>query len=322
MNIEQIVVRQRHRDLNEAKVNELAESIKSIGLMQPIGVTEDEVLVFGLHRLEACRKLGWADIPTVTIQLDALDSELAEIDENLIRSELTVLERADHLSRRKEIYEAKHPDARPENKRLQGLNTSAEIISALKSAPPTFAQDTAAKTGLTDRTIRQEVQISNSIPADIKQALRGTPLADNKTELLQVARAVKSSPDVVAEVRHSIANGVAPQMAVKEAIRAYGAPPARTADALAKETGLLVIGNDGRYHSDMTPRQREDIAQSQERRFQVFNALAGLASLAESPDEMADLIPDYQDFRVNDSLEKAYQWLSEFRRVWREKHGS
>src|SRR5262245_52561714 len=68
-----------------------------------------------------------------------------QIDENLIRNELNVLERGELLKRRKEIYEAKHPDSKAGVRRANGMNTSLgnnveEIIS------PTFASDTANKT--------------------------------------------------------------------------------------------------------------------------------------------------------------------------------
>ena len=54
----------------------------------------------------AARRLGWQSIPARIAPLDALRAELAEIDENLIRQELTALEEAEHLQRRVEILEA------------------------------------------------------------------------------------------------------------------------------------------------------------------------------------------------------------------------
>jgi ParB-like chromosome segregation protein Spo0J len=51
----------RRATLNVATVDELAESILQAGLKTPILVRRDGeryVLVEGLHRLEACRKLG------------------------------------------------------------------------------------------------------------------------------------------------------------------------------------------------------------------------------------------------------------------------
>jgi uncharacterized ParB-like nuclease family protein len=50
------------RDLDEAAVEELAGSIRASGLLQPIMVKptgDGYELVFGLHRLEACKRLGW-----------------------------------------------------------------------------------------------------------------------------------------------------------------------------------------------------------------------------------------------------------------------
>ena len=51
----------RRRTLNEATVEEIAESVAEEGLRVPILVRVDGeryVLVEGLHRLEACRALG------------------------------------------------------------------------------------------------------------------------------------------------------------------------------------------------------------------------------------------------------------------------
>lgn len=55
----------RRTTLNPKTVDDLAESILELGLQNPIMVRRDGgrfVLVEGLHRLEACRKLGEATI--------------------------------------------------------------------------------------------------------------------------------------------------------------------------------------------------------------------------------------------------------------------
>jgi ParB family chromosome partitioning protein len=128
--------------------------------------------------LQACKQLGWTTIPAKIVQLDRLKTELAEIDENLVRQELTALEKAEHLARRKEIYEALYPEA----KRPQGgrPRKNAKTVFA-------FSVDTAAKTGLTDRTIRYGVQIGTKIPQDVRDLIRHTPLADQKRELIELA---------------------------------------------------------------------------------------------------------------------------------------
>jgi hypothetical protein len=102
----------RKRPLDSAKVAELAASIAELGLLQPIGVRPDGTLVYGYHRLEACKQLGWTEIPAVVVDGDDLRAELAEISENLIRNELTLLERAEHLARMRAVYEQLYPNAR------------------------------------------------------------------------------------------------------------------------------------------------------------------------------------------------------------------
>ena len=46
----------------------LAGSIDSIGLLHPIVVTPAKKLLAGLRRLEACRLLGWTEIPATVLE--------------------------------------------------------------------------------------------------------------------------------------------------------------------------------------------------------------------------------------------------------------
>ncbi len=147
-------------------------------------------------------------IPATVVSLDEVDAELAEIDENLVRNELTVLERAECLKRRKELYEAKYPDTRQGvagGRARQGSAT--EMIS--------FADDTAAKTKRTSRTVRHEVQIAENLDEEVKELIRQTAVADSKTDLLRLA---KMDPERQKTVAGRITDGTAKN--VKEAERA------------------------------------------------------------------------------------------------------
>lgn len=103
-NIDDILISERKRSINEAKVEEIAASIASIGLKQPITIrfiseTEAPILVVGLHRLLAMKKLGHSQIETfVDYQGSDLNARMWEISENLHRSDLTVLERSQHIA--------------------------------------------------------------------------------------------------------------------------------------------------------------------------------------------------------------------------------
>ena len=66
--IHTISIGKRLRQLNRDTVEALKQSIFSIGLRTPISVRyiSDEVgfeLIAGLHRLTACRELGWEEVP-------------------------------------------------------------------------------------------------------------------------------------------------------------------------------------------------------------------------------------------------------------------
>lgn len=182
VSIDAIVVKQGRRSLGD--LTELMVSIRAIGLLNPISITTDNRLIAGAHRLEACKRLGWTVIPASVVALDEIDAELAEIDENLIRNELTVLQRSEQLLRRRELYLVKHPQTKrggAPGRAGGGKRAKAEMISA-------FADDAALKIGVTSRTIRHEMQIARGLTDQVKELIRGTALEDNKVELLRLAR--------------------------------------------------------------------------------------------------------------------------------------
>lgn len=207
--LDEIIVEGRRRSPDPEHIAALAESISSQGLLCPILVREaDEtpglfVLIAGWHRMQAVESLGHRCIACHVIGADDIEAELAEIDENLIRSELTELERAECLARRKQLYEELHPEAAQFSPEKQAARRSSEPRDKLS---PGFAQDTAAKTGVSDRTVQRATKIGTDITAEVRDIIRETPVADNQQELLRLAR---MEPEKQAPVAQKIADGEA-----------------------------------------------------------------------------------------------------------------
>src|SRR5580765_8150257 len=71
MPVEAIRVGHRHRkDMGD--LEGLATSISEVGLLQPIVVRPDGMLIAGKRRLRAAARLGWTDIPVTVVNLDAV----------------------------------------------------------------------------------------------------------------------------------------------------------------------------------------------------------------------------------------------------------
>lgn len=77
------------RKIDEVLIPELAQSIRANGLLQPILVRplgSSYEVVFGYHRLEACKRLGWKSIPAIVKKMSDDDSFVAKVVENLQRN--------------------------------------------------------------------------------------------------------------------------------------------------------------------------------------------------------------------------------------------
>jgi ParB family transcriptional regulator, chromosome partitioning protein len=188
--IDRIDVGRFRRSVSRPAVKALAASMAEIGLLSPIAVFqvgEAYELIAGRHRIEAAKTLGWSEIPAVLFDLADVDRELAEIDENLIRHDLTAAEQAQQTARRKELYLKKHPETKHGGDR-GNQHTGGKKRQTADSASCPFTADTAARTGRSERSVQVDAQIGESIPSDVFKAIADTPLADSKTDLLAMAR--------------------------------------------------------------------------------------------------------------------------------------
>jgi ParB/RepB/Spo0J family partition protein len=158
-----VVPSERMRKLRDDVVDSLAESIGERGLLQPIVVrprgATNYWLVAGRHRLEAARQCGHAHIRAVV--LDGLDADaalLAEIDENLIRGDLSPAERALHIGRRKELYERLHPTTKAGVAQGLGMVRAAIKRAGGQVGPKVdhFTEALAKATGHSRRKIKRD----------------------------------------------------------------------------------------------------------------------------------------------------------------------
>ncbi len=158
--IAQITVpKTRLRKLNPDKVKSLAKSMKAIGLQYPItmrkSATNEMHLIAGLHRLEAAKSLGWDTINCIFMDGSLTKRDLWEIDENLMRAELTPSERRAHLRKRKKIWLKMQEEA----KELGGTSRPTQLDARGQKKTPQqekgFAADTAEITGMSKRQINR-----------------------------------------------------------------------------------------------------------------------------------------------------------------------
>ena len=167
-----LIVGDRLRQADMAKVESLAESMDAIGLQQPISVwIEDDAhvhLVAGLHRFLAAKALRWSEIPAIFVEMDDIDRQLWEIDENLIRSELTPTQEAEHLNRRAKLF------ADRQSRQLGAIESKRDDGKGHRREG--FASDTARKTGKSKRDIQRAVKRAEEVTSEARDVVRNTAL--------------------------------------------------------------------------------------------------------------------------------------------------
>ena len=187
-----IVCRDRLRPVSEAGVAALIASIGELGVIKDavhVRRKKDGTfhLMAGAHRLEAARRLGMATIPVKAWTCTDDWARLVEIDDNLAGAELTALDTALFLARRKEVYERLHPET------LRGV-AGARARWSDASELGSFASTTAEKLGITERQVQKIVAAGERLQPPDVQALRRAPRPVTLKDLTVIA-GIESAPE-------------------------------------------------------------------------------------------------------------------------------
>ncbi|TMV09852.1 chromosome partitioning protein ParB [Ruegeria sediminis] len=229
-----ITVESRIRPVSANGVAAIVASVRELGVIKdPIHVRkirhrDDKlVLMAGAHRLEAARQLGWETIPATLWTCNDTWAQLMEVDDNLASAELTALDTAVFLARRKRIYEELHPETK------QGAAGAAKRWDATELS--SFASAAAEKMGISERQIRKIAAAGAALGVKEVQELRMAPkpvsLADlqligkisNTVERYDVCRLLSTgAAKSAAKARKAIAdkdNPTPPKDPVEEAFQ-------------------------------------------------------------------------------------------------------
>lgn len=125
----EVVIGERYRTDNDLN-DEFLDSIRSKGIIQPITITTDKVLVAGGRRLAASILLQLSTIPCVvrdtTSELDLRECELIE---NLEREDLSWVDRINLVNRIHELGVEKHGEKWSQQKSADLLERSVGLVN-------------------------------------------------------------------------------------------------------------------------------------------------------------------------------------------------
>lgn len=208
--LDRIVVRDRLRPRDPTAVANLAVSMAENGqitpvLVRPVRMDGDDVwfeLVVGGHRYDAALLNGWGHIDAMIQDLSDAQALMMEIDENLVRRDLTPYERAIFINARLQAWAELHPDRIAEGKldQVDPINApraikrgrpanSDKLSQFLGDTPPSmgFSVETALDLGVDKRTVERALAVARGLSPAVHTKVSGSPLGKNEGLLRQIA---------------------------------------------------------------------------------------------------------------------------------------
>ena len=183
---------QPRQDINPEKLQELADSIKAQGIIQPIVVRkvgfEKFEIIAGERRWRAAQLVGLAQVPVVIKEIDDRSAMAMALIENIQREDLNSLEEADALKRLIDEFDMTHQliaeaigksrttvtnllrliDLHPEVKKLLASNQlemgHARALLAVEGIKQVTLANKVVKDGLTVRATERLVKESQTEP--------------------------------------------------------------------------------------------------------------------------------------------------------------
>jgi ParB family chromosome partitioning protein len=159
-------------------VSSLEKSIQTLGLIAPLVISSDNVILAGARRYQALLNLGRTEAPVVVVEGNSLEKELVSIDENLVRKDLTKMEIETHLRRAKEIYQSLFPE--PEVPVKEESTAEQKIIKETLPAEK-FLTMVSEKTGLSPKQIHEAISRDELSSEEVKEARLNGELSLSQT---------------------------------------------------------------------------------------------------------------------------------------------
>ncbi|TBZ98270.1 chromosome partitioning protein ParB [Rhizobium leguminosarum bv. viciae] len=190
--ISDIVIPDRLRAVEDEHALAIAQSIVEHGLINPITVRATPnakggkyTLVAGAHRLRAIQINDDVEVDAMIVEGDKAEAQLVEITENLFRNDLSVMDRAIFVQTYRDVWEKAHGKigaGRPGNR------ANLAQLFADESEAGSFSKHVADRMGLSKRAVEYLNKIAQNLHPDVRSAVRGTPIADNQSALLKIAK--------------------------------------------------------------------------------------------------------------------------------------
>jgi ParB family chromosome partitioning protein len=182
--IDSITVGVRHRK-DPGDLNALMKSIEEVGLLQPVTITPDGVLICGWRRLEALRRLGRRTL-NVWVRSgisDQLSHLLAQQDENEQRKPLSPVETA-RLYAEIKMLEQEDAQRRMAATQFGGAGRDGEASGSGDSPEPCGDARSRAAQRLTGRDGWQRLEQTNWIEAVAKDETLGESVREFAANML------------------------------------------------------------------------------------------------------------------------------------------
>jgi ParB-like chromosome segregation protein Spo0J len=217
VDIDSIEIGDRFRTDPKKDLDKLAESIDSLGLLNPVVITSDHKLIAGHRRILACQQLEFSEIEAHVLQdVDDLTKLKGEHDENVCRVEMTTGEARKLSNAMKPALEELAKANSEANLELGRQSTgSGSEDQSKKPAPkkPVGRVEIAAAagTGKSRSTIKRANEIEKIAndpeqPAEVRETAAEvlTKVDNDETGVVPALAKVKAKQDEVAKQRGQI----------------------------------------------------------------------------------------------------------------------
>jgi hypothetical protein len=299
---DQIRIGERHRkDMGDLGV--LAASIATEGLLQPVGITEENLLVFGERRLRAVRDV--LKQATIAARLVRVSSILAgEYAENEIRKDFTPSER---------VAIGKAIEAEIGNRQGQRSDRGLPLNCAEVSPGVETRQIAADKAGFdSPRTYERAKKVVEKAVDEVLAQMDSGDLSISAAAVIaeQPPNAQREIVQMPAAVRRQI---------VRQLREATELPSTAEARRIARETGMLVADRTGRYRSGLSDEERKALKEDLDSIWAVTRAVLALAETPLDPVELASRLEYWHCPGIRAKSPVALDWLHRFEEAIRDK---